>query len=194
MTGGPTQTDTFDMKPGHANGGQFKEIATSVPGIHISELMPRVASRMDKFAIIRSLVGAQGRHDSFECCTGHHFGGNQPQGGWPAMGSSLSKLLGPVDPSLDYVIGVEDAIDIHCHAHEGQQDALGVAKLASKLSSWVLIFTRARNFPVSVASPPVTGRSCSPVPRVGCGRRRPTTTGAGGRSIARAGPRRSWER
>ncbi len=39
---------------------------------------------------------------------------------------------GPVDPSLDHVIGVEDAIDIHCHAHEGQQDALGVAKLASK--------------------------------------------------------------
>ena len=39
---------------------------------------------------------------------------------------------GPVDPSLDYVIGVEDAIDIHCHAHEGQQDALGVAKLASR--------------------------------------------------------------
>src|SRR5260370_15370277 len=38
---------------------------------------------------------------------------------------------GPVDPSLDHVIGVEDAIDIHCHAHEGQQDALGVAKLAS---------------------------------------------------------------
>jgi len=37
-----------------------------------------------------------------------------------------------IDPSLDYVLGVEDAIDIHCHAHEGQQDALGVAKLASK--------------------------------------------------------------
>jgi hypothetical protein len=37
-----------------------------------------------------------------------------------------------VDPSLDHVIGVEGAIDIHCHAHEGQQDALGVAKLASK--------------------------------------------------------------
>ena len=31
MTGGPTQTDTFDMKPGHANGGQFKEVATKAP-------------------------------------------------------------------------------------------------------------------------------------------------------------------
>jgi hypothetical protein len=38
---------------------------------------------------------------------------------------------GPIDPSVQRVVGVENAIDIHCHAHEGQQDALGVAKLAS---------------------------------------------------------------
>jgi hypothetical protein len=38
----------------------------------------------------------------------------------------------PIDPALGSVAGVEDAIDIHCHAHEGQQDALGVAKLASQ--------------------------------------------------------------
>jgi hypothetical protein len=37
-----------------------------------------------------------------------------------------------VDPANDRVVGVDDAIDIHCHAHEGQQDALGVAKLASR--------------------------------------------------------------
>ena len=33
MSGGPSQTDTFDLKPGHANGGPFQPIATSVPGI-----------------------------------------------------------------------------------------------------------------------------------------------------------------
>lgn len=38
---------------------------------------------------------------------------------------------GPIDPARHSVVGVEGAIDIHCHAHEGQQDALGVAKLAS---------------------------------------------------------------
>ncbi|MHC4880925.1 MAG: DUF1501 domain-containing protein, partial [Planctomycetota bacterium] len=80
--------------------GGFDPIETSVPGIQISELMPRVASMMDRFAIIRSLTGAEGRHDAFECCTGHHFRSNQPQGGWPAMGSSLSRLMGPVDPSV----------------------------------------------------------------------------------------------
>ncbi len=102
LAGGPPHQDMLDLKPNAPQEvrGEFDPIATSVPGIQISELMPRVASRMDKFAIIRSLVGAEGRHDSFECCTGHHFAGRQPQGGWPAMGSSLSKLFGPVDPSV----------------------------------------------------------------------------------------------
>jgi hypothetical protein len=38
------------------------------------------------------------------------------------------------------VIGVEDAIDIHCHAHEGQQDALGVGKLASKSGMFGVLY------------------------------------------------------
>ncbi|HEX2229608.1 MAG TPA: DUF6282 family protein [Candidatus Binatia bacterium] len=45
-----------------------------------------------------------------------------------------------IDPSLDKVLGVEEAIDIHCHAHEGQQDALGVAKLASKSGMTGLLY------------------------------------------------------
>ena len=40
MNGGPAQTDTFDLKPGHANGGPFKEIATTVPGLSFSEHLP----------------------------------------------------------------------------------------------------------------------------------------------------------
>ena len=35
MSGGPSQTDTFDMKPGHENGGEFKEIQTSVSGLRL---------------------------------------------------------------------------------------------------------------------------------------------------------------
>lgn len=102
LAGGPPHQDMFDLKPNAPQEvrGEFDPIPTSIPGIQISELMPRVARQMEKFAIIRSLVGAEGRHDSFECCTGHHFSGSQPQGGWPAMGSSLSKLFGPIDPSV----------------------------------------------------------------------------------------------
>jgi hypothetical protein len=102
LAGGPPHQDMFDLKPDAPTEvrGEFDPIATNVPGIQISELMPRVAGMMDKFAIIRSLVGAEGRHDSFECCTGYKFRSSQPQGGWPAMGSSLSRLFGPADPAV----------------------------------------------------------------------------------------------
>src|SRR5207249_7844306 len=42
MSGGPSQLDTFDLKPGHPNGGTFKPIDTSVPGIQISEAFPQI--------------------------------------------------------------------------------------------------------------------------------------------------------
>src|SRR5271156_3328410 len=47
MNGGPSQMDTFDLKPGHANGGPFREIPTAVPGIRISEHLPQLARHMD---------------------------------------------------------------------------------------------------------------------------------------------------
>ncbi|MEX0819726.1 MAG: DUF1501 domain-containing protein, partial [Pirellulaceae bacterium] len=102
LAGGPPHQDMLDLKPNAPIEvrGEFDPIDTNVPGIQISELMPRVARMMDRFAIIRSLVGAEGRHDSFECCTGHHFRSNQPQGGWPSMGAALSRLQGTVDPSV----------------------------------------------------------------------------------------------
>ncbi|WP_299463487.1 DUF1501 domain-containing protein, partial [uncultured Gimesia sp.] len=102
LNGGPPHQDMFDLKPAAPAEirGEFQPIATNVPGIQISELMPRVAGMMDKFSLIRSLVGSEGRHDSFQCCTGHQFRDPKPQGGWPSMGSALSKLQGAVDPSV----------------------------------------------------------------------------------------------
>src|SRR5438132_1251844 len=50
MNGGPSQTDTFDLKPGNANGGPFRETQTSVPGIRISEHLPRLAQQMQDMA------------------------------------------------------------------------------------------------------------------------------------------------
>src|SRR5687768_13009153 len=55
MNGGPTQTDTFDMKPGHANGGEFKEIETAAAGLRISEHFPGVAEHGQNIAVVRSL-------------------------------------------------------------------------------------------------------------------------------------------
>src|SRR4051794_4237804 len=62
MNGGPSQTDTFDLKPGHANGGPFKPIATSAPGVRISEHLPKIAKFGHQLAVIRSMVSKEGDH------------------------------------------------------------------------------------------------------------------------------------
>src|SRR5262249_30253724 len=46
MAGGPSQTDTFDPKPGHANGGPFKATPTAAPGVTVAEHLPGVAAQM----------------------------------------------------------------------------------------------------------------------------------------------------
>ena len=56
MAGGPSQTDTFDMKPGHANGGEFKEISTKAAGLKFSEHLPKLAKQADRLAVVRSLT------------------------------------------------------------------------------------------------------------------------------------------
>src|SRR5437868_7977033 len=59
MSGGPSQLDTFDLKPGHPNGGPFKPIATSVPGIQISEHFAKMAKLADHLAIVRSVTSKE---------------------------------------------------------------------------------------------------------------------------------------
>src|SRR5438094_2245187 len=51
MAGGPSTIDLFDLKPGHTNGGPFKEIATKSPGVRISEHLPQIARFSDRLAI-----------------------------------------------------------------------------------------------------------------------------------------------
>ncbi len=101
LTGGPPHLDMVDPKPDAPSEirGEFQPISTNIPGIQVSELMPRTAAMMDKFAIIRSLVGAEDQHASFQCATGH-VSRQQPLGGWPEIGSILSRLHGPVDPAV----------------------------------------------------------------------------------------------
>lgn len=93
MAGGPTQTDTFDLKVGHPNGGPSKAIETAVPGIQISEHLGGVARRMKDFAIIRSLTTQEGDHDRATrlMLTGHRPG----QGGvnYPDLGALLANEL-----------------------------------------------------------------------------------------------------
>src|SRR3954454_11216800 len=64
--GAPSHIDLWDMKPEATDTvrGEFKPIATNVPGIQVSELMPRMAERVDKLAIVRSVHHTQSSHNS----------------------------------------------------------------------------------------------------------------------------------
>jgi hypothetical protein len=105
MSGGPSQLDTFDLKPGHANAGPFKPIATSVPGIQISEHFPKIARQMDHMAIVRSLTSKEGDHGraTYLLRTGY-----LPQGPiqYPSIGALVSKELGDEGSELPNFVSV----------------------------------------------------------------------------------------
>ena len=62
MEGGPAHIDTFDPKPGHANGGPIKPIATASAGLRISEHLPRLAKLAHHLAIFRSVWHGSDTH------------------------------------------------------------------------------------------------------------------------------------
>ena len=101
LPGGPPHQDMFDLKPDAPReiAGPHKPIGTNVPGIQICELFPKIAKMMDKFAIIRSLVGSAGDHDAYQCMTGRP---RTPAnlGFWPSFGSWVSKAQGQADPAV----------------------------------------------------------------------------------------------
>jgi hypothetical protein len=93
MNGGPSQMDTFDLKPGHANGGPFREIPTTAPGVRISEHLPRLARNMDDMAIIRAMSSREADHGraTYQMRTGYLPGGPVQ---YPTLGSLFSRELG----------------------------------------------------------------------------------------------------
>jgi hypothetical protein len=105
MAGGPAQTDTFDMKPGHENGGEFKEIATNVPGVRFSEHLPQLAKHADKLAIIRSLTTKEGDHErgAYLMRTGQ-----RPMGAvnYPSLASALGKELSLANDTLPPYVSI----------------------------------------------------------------------------------------
>ena len=62
MTGGPSQIDTFDPKPGHANSGPFKPIDSAVPGLKLGPHLPKLAKQAKDIAVIRSMSTKEGDH------------------------------------------------------------------------------------------------------------------------------------
>jgi hypothetical protein len=110
LCGAPPHQDMWDLKmeaPADIR-GPYRPMRTNVPGIRISEHAPRIASMMDKFVPIRSLYGSlTGDHDSFICYTGRPPRGEpQPAGGWPSLGSVVSKVQGQSNAGVPAFVGL----------------------------------------------------------------------------------------
>ncbi|MES2790600.1 MAG: DUF1501 domain-containing protein, partial [Planctomycetota bacterium] len=101
LTGACSHHDTFDMKPDAPAEirGEFKQIATAVPGYYICEHLPELAKRADKYAVLRTLSHSDNNH---LMSTHHVLTGEKQPGGffdkvasrddWPSYSSALSFL------------------------------------------------------------------------------------------------------
>lgn len=108
LAGGPPHQDMWEIKteaPSEIR-GDFKPIATNVPGIQICEVFPKLAAMMDKAAVIRSVVGCRGGHDAIQCTSGWTGQELRSIGGRPSIGSAAAKLLGSGHPSVPASVGL----------------------------------------------------------------------------------------
>jgi hypothetical protein len=129
LSGGPSHQDMYDLKmdaPVEIR-GTFRPIATNVPGIQICEHLPRLAKMMDKVAIIRSLYGCPDQHASDLCMSGYPIGPRGRQDNHPSLGSAVSKLQGPVDPSVPPFVGLTIKTKHDPYCNPGFPGFLGAA-------------------------------------------------------------------
>ena len=108
--GGPSHIDMYDLKPNAPAEirGEFREIATSVPGIRISEHLPLQARVMDKLALVRSVTHDEPSHlpASHRILTGHPTVTDPIDNSHPAFGSVVARLRGPNAPGMPAYVAV----------------------------------------------------------------------------------------
>ena len=104
LGGGPSHVDTYDMKPDAPAEirGEFRPIATNVPGVQISELLPRQAKMADKFAVVRSATWQEPDHQRIEIFTG--FPKRERR---PSFGSYVSRLAQRRDGELPRFVSLK---------------------------------------------------------------------------------------
>ncbi|MEI7688068.1 MAG: DUF1501 domain-containing protein, partial [Planctomycetota bacterium] len=136
MAGAPSHQDMYDLKmdaPAEIR-GEFRPIRTNVPGIDICEHMPLLSGVMDKCVPLRSVYGSpNGSHDSFICYTGRSTL-NQPSGGWPAIGSVVSRVQGPADDAVPPFVGLAPNAGHPPYGSPGHPGYLGVSHSAFRPS------------------------------------------------------------
>ena len=96
LSGGASQFETWDPKPGAKTGGPFRAISTSIPGVQVGELLPHTARIMHRLTVVRSVNS--GIADHFQ---GHYaLQAGRIATGYPVIGSAVAKLLERPDDVL----------------------------------------------------------------------------------------------
>ena len=106
LDGGMSQLESWDPKPNTQFGGPFRAIPTSVPGVHVSELMPRIANQMHHLALVRSMKTEDPNHSSGvpKILRGHPKNRGVT---YPYFGSAVAKLMGPTASGLPPYVWVK---------------------------------------------------------------------------------------
>jgi len=99
MHGGLSQLESWDPKPGTATGGPFRAIPTSVPGIHICELLPKTAQQMHHLCLVRGVNTSEDDHakGTYLMLTGRR---QSPAAEFPQIGAVAAKTLSPAESAL----------------------------------------------------------------------------------------------
>jgi len=94
LPGGPSHMDMYDLKPEAPREyrGEFRPIATNVPGVQICEHFPQQARMFDKLAVVRSIVSVDEHSDSL-VMTGYSENTNR-NAHHPSFGAVVSRLRG----------------------------------------------------------------------------------------------------
>jgi hypothetical protein len=107
MAGGPAQSHTFDLKPG----GDYKPISTAVPGIQISEHLPKIARQMKDLALLRSMKTGDGNHRTatYLMHTGFRQGSSGPLV-HPSLGAMVAAELGQPEFELPNYVAIGNGL------------------------------------------------------------------------------------
>jgi hypothetical protein len=118
LDGGMSQLESWDPKPNTQFGGPYRSIPTSVPGIHFSELLPKVARQAHHLAIVRSMKTEDPNHSSGvpKILRGHPKNRGVT---YPYFGSAVAKLLGPTDSGLPPYVWVKPGSGGFISKHAG---------------------------------------------------------------------------
>lgn len=109
LSGGPSQLETWDPKPGTTNGGPTKTVKTAIPGVDFAEYWPKLAAKMTEISVIRSIAGKEAAHERgrYHLRTGHRMLGPTR---FPHIGSLVAHKLGDPESDIPNFISIGNTV------------------------------------------------------------------------------------